>query len=168
MEGNDPADPAELAMLQLLGTKNAKVVNVRYKGDVPALTDLVGGQIHMIFTTGTTAPAFVKDGRARALLALQPQRSPLLPDLPTVAESGFPGFEATAWGGLTGPKGLPPAVVERLHGAVMKVLAGPFRGKQEALGATILGTTPAEFSAYFKAETDRWAKVITTAGIKAD
>ena len=97
-----------------------------------------------------------------------PMGQPLLPDLPTVAESGYPGYEATAWGGISGPKGLPPPVVDKLHAAIVKVLNGPFRQKQEALGGTILGTTPAQFTAHFRSEIERWHQVITTAGIKAD
>ena len=77
---------AELAMLQLLGTRGAKVVNARYKGDVQAMTDLVGGQIHMMFSTGTLTPTFARDGKIRPLLTLLPKRSPLLPEVPTAAE----------------------------------------------------------------------------------
>lgn len=157
-----------LAMELLKQRAQLSIVHIPYRGGAPALNDLLAGQTQVMFLNTDAVLPHIRSGRLVALANSAPQRSPLLPDLPTVAESGFPGFEATAWGGLTGPKGLPPAVVDRLHAAVMKVLAGPFKGKQEALGATILGTTPAEFSAYFKAETERWAKVITTAGIKAD
>ena len=97
---------AELAMIQLVGKR--KVVNARYKGDVAALTDLVGGHIHMIFTTGTTAPGFVKDGRAKALVVLQSERSALLPNVPTAAELGLGNLTILPWAGFFGPANLRP------------------------------------------------------------
>ena len=157
-----------LAMELLKQRAQVSLVHIPYRGGAPALNDLLAGQTQVMFLNTDAVLQHVRSGRLHGLAISSPQRSPLLPDLPTVAEQGYPGYEATAWGGLSGPRGLPPAVVDRLHGAVLKVLNGPFRARQEALGGTILGTTPAEFTSFFKAEVDRWAQVITTAGIKAD
>jgi tripartite-type tricarboxylate transporter receptor subunit TctC len=157
-----------LAMELLKQRAQVSLVHIPYRGGAPALNDLLAGQTQVMFLNTDAVLQHVRSGRLHGLAISSPQRSPLLPDLPTVAEQGYPGYEATAWGGLSGPRGLPPAVVERLHGAVLKVLNGPFRARQEALGGTILGTTPAELTRFFKAEVDRWAQVITTAGIKAD
>lgn len=157
-----------LAMELLKQRAGISVVHIPYRGGAPALNDLLAGQTQVMFLNTDAVLQHLRSGRLNGLAISSPQRSPLLPDLPTVAEQGYPGYEATAWGGLSGPRGLPPAVVERLHGAALKVLRGPFRARQEALGGTILGTTPAEYTAFFKAEIDRWAQVIKTAGIKAD
>lgn len=157
-----------LAMELLKQRAGLAVVHIPYRGGAPALNDLLAGQVQVMFLNTDAVLQHVRSGRLNGLAISSPQRSPLLPELPTVAEQGFPGYEATAWGGLSGPRGLPPAVVERLHGAVLKVLRGPFRARQEALGGTILGTTPAEYTAFFRSEIDRWGQVIKTAGIKAD
>ena len=157
-----------LAMELLKQRAGLSLVHIPYRGGAPALTDLLAGQTQVMFLNTDGVLPYLRSGRLNGLAISSPQRSPLLPDLPTVAELGYPGFEATAWGGLSGPRGLPAGVVDKLHAAVMKVLQGPFRAKQEALGGTILGTTPAQFSAFFKAEIDKWATVIKTAGIKAD
>jgi tripartite-type tricarboxylate transporter receptor subunit TctC len=147
-----------LAMELLKQRAGLSLVHIPYRGGAPALNDLLAGQTQVMFLNTDAVLQHVRSGRLNGLAISSPQRSPLLPDLPTVAEQGYPGYEATAWGGLSGPRGLPPAVVERLHGAVLKVLRGPFRARQEALGGTILGTTPAEFTAFFKTEVDRWAR----------
>lgn len=157
-----------LAMELLKQRAGISLVHIPYRGGAPALNDMLAGQTQAMFLNTDAVLPHLRSGRLVGLAISSTQRSPLLPDLPTVAEQGHPGFEATAWGGISGPRGLPPAVVDRLHEAVLKVLNGPFRAKQEALGATILGTTPAEFTAHFRAEVERWAQVIQTAGIKAD
>ena len=157
-----------LAMELLKQRAGLSLVHIPYRGGAPALNDMLAGQTQAMFLNTDAVLPHIRSGRLVGLAISSPQRSPLLPDIPTVAEGGFPGYEATAWGGLSGPKGLPQPVVEKLHAAVIKVLNGPFRQKQEALGGTILGTTPAEFTAFFRSEVERWNKVITTAGIKAD
>lgn len=157
-----------LAMELLKQRAGLNLVHVPYRGGAPALNDLLAGQTQVMFLNTDAVLPHMRSGRLVGLAISSPRRSPLLPDLPTVAESGYPGFEATAWGGLSGPRGLPPAVVDKLHAAVRQVLAGPFRARQEATGATILGTSPAEFTEFFRAETERWAQVIQQAGIKAD
>lgn len=156
---------AELAMIQLLAPR--KVLNVRYKGDVPALTDLVGGQIHMIFTTGTTAPAFVKDGRARALLALQPQRSPLLPDVPTARELGLGKLTITPWAGFFGPAGMPAAVTETLSTALRQSLAQPeVRNALAQQGFDGYGMAPAAFADFFRLQHEAFNRIVRENNIK--
>lgn len=158
---------AELAMIQLLGER--KVVNARYKGDVPALTDLVGGNIHMIWTTGTTAPAFVKDGRAKALLTLQPQRSPLLPDVPTAAEAGLGSLTIRPWAGIFGPAGMSPEVVSRLSTALQNVLKRPDVKEQlAAQGFDGYGMPAQQFSAFFKEQYDGFVRIVRENNIKIE
>lgn len=158
---------SELAMLQLLAGR--KVVNARYKGDVPAMTDLVGGQIHMIFTTGTTAPTFVKDGRAKALLTLLPQRSPLLPDVPTAAELGLGRLTITPWAGFFGPAGLPPEITAKLSTELRAALARPdVRDQLVQQGFSSYGMAPAEFSAFFRKQYDGFVATVKENNIKFD
>jgi tripartite-type tricarboxylate transporter receptor subunit TctC len=158
---------AELAMIQLLGER--KVVNARYKGDVPALTDLVGNSIHMIWTTGTTAPAFVKDGRAKALLTLQPQRSPLLPDVPTAAEAGLGSLTIRPWAGIFGPAGMPADVVSRLSTELQNVLKRPEVKEQlAAQGFDGYGMPAQQFGAFFKEQYDGFVKLVRENNIKID
>jgi tripartite-type tricarboxylate transporter receptor subunit TctC len=156
---------AELAMVQLLGGRS--VVNVRYKGDVPALTDLVGDNIHLIWTTGTSAPAFVKDGRARALLTLQPQRSPLLPDVPTAGEAGLGSLTIKPWAGFFGPAGMPSEIVARLSSELQQVLKRPdVREQLVAQGFDGYGMSPQEFTAFFKEQHEGFNKIVRDNNIK--
>ncbi|MBT9594794.1 MAG: tripartite tricarboxylate transporter substrate binding protein [Vitreoscilla sp.] len=158
---------AELAMLQLLGER--KVLNVRYKGDVPALTDLVGNNIHMIWTTGTSAPAFVKDGRARALLTLQPQRSPLLPDVPTATEAGLGTLTIKPWAGFFGPAGMPAEIVNRLSAELGAALQRPEVREQLAQqGFDGLGMTAPQFTVFFKQQYDTFNTIVREHNVKFD
>jgi tripartite-type tricarboxylate transporter receptor subunit TctC len=158
---------SELAMLQLLAGR--KVVNARYKGDVPAMTDLVGGQIHMIFTTGTTAPTFVKDGRAKALLTLLPQRSPLLPDVPTAAELGLGRLTITPWAGFFGPAGLPADITAKLSTELRAALQRPdVRDQLVQQGFASYGMSPAEFSTFFRKQYDGFVATVKQNNIKFD
>jgi tripartite-type tricarboxylate transporter receptor subunit TctC len=158
---------AELAMLQLLAGR--RVVNVRYKGDVPALTDLVAGQIHMIFTTGTTAPGFVKEGRVRALVGLQPQRSTLLPDVPTAAELGLGKLTITPWAGFFGPAGMAPEVTQKLSAGLQAVLARPdVREQLQQQGFEGYGMSPQRFAEFFRAQYDGFVATVRENNIKFD
>lgn len=158
---------AELAMIQFVGKR--KVVNARYKGDVPALTDLVGGHIHMIFTTGTTAPNFVKDGRARALLALQAERSPLLPNVPTAKELGLGNLTILPWAGFFGPPNLPPAIRDRLSTALQNALETPeVKSQLASQGFDGYGMASAEFAQFFRRQYDTFNQVVKENNIKFD
>jgi tripartite-type tricarboxylate transporter receptor subunit TctC len=151
---------SELAMLQLLGEQR-KVVNARYKGDMPAMTDLLGGQIHMMFTTGTLAPGFVKDGRIRALVTLEPQRSALLPEVPTASELGLGKLTITPWAGFFGPSGLPAPITERLSTQLQNTLARPeVREQLVQQGFEGYGMSPEKFAAFFRTQYDAFGATV--------
>lgn len=158
---------AELAMLQLLGPR--KVVNARYKGDVQAMTDLLGGQIHMMFTTGTLAPGYVKDGRIRALVTLLPQRSALLPDVPTAGELGLGKLTITPWAGFFGPPGLPGAITEQLSSELQKTLARPdVREQLVQQGFEGYGMSPEKFGSFFRVQYDAFGATVKQHNLKFD
>ncbi|MBL0418960.1 tripartite tricarboxylate transporter substrate binding protein [Ramlibacter sp. AW1] len=158
---------SELAMLQLLNTKGAKVVNVRYKGDPPALTDMIGGQIQMMFSTGTLMPTMVKDGRLRALVTLLPQRSPLLPDVPTAREVGLGNLTITPWAGFFGPANMPPELAERVSAALRATIASPeVREQMQAQGFSGYGMTPAEFTAFVRKQHESFNRVVKENNVK--
>lgn len=160
---------SELAMLQLLGTRGAKVVNARYKGDTQALADLASGQIQMMFSTGTLMPAFAKEGKVRVLVTLLPQRSPLLPDVPTAAELGIGKLTITPWAGFFGPPGLPPELAEKLSAGLRAALARPdVREQLAAQGFSGYGTTPAEFAAFFRRQYDGFVATVRENNVKFD
>jgi tripartite-type tricarboxylate transporter receptor subunit TctC len=145
------------------------VVHVPYKGGGPAVTELVGGQLtFMIENVPGTLP-FVKSGKLRALAITSAARSPLVPELPTMVEAGVPGYEMTAWNAIFAPKGTPPEIVGRLHGALAGVLQAPEMREQCAtLGAEPIGNTPAELAAFLKADQVRWGRIIQEKGIKPE
>lgn len=160
---------SELAMLQLLSTKNAKVVNARYKGDTQAIADLVGGSIQMMFSTGTLAPTFVKDGKVKALVTLLPQRSPLLPDVPTASELGIGKLTITPWAGFFGPPNLPPEITEKLSAGLRAALARPdVRDQLVAQGFSSYGMTPAEFGAFHRKQYDGFLATVRENNVKFD
>jgi tripartite-type tricarboxylate transporter receptor subunit TctC len=144
-----------------------KMVHVPYKGNAPALTDLVGGHVDLIFNGLTSAYPLIKSNKLRALAVTSIQRSAVLPELPTLDESGLKGFTATAWNGLAGPAKLPAEPVDRLAGAIRKVLANPeMRERLKSEGSDPVGSTPAEFSRFIRDEIAKWAKVIKMSGAK--
>jgi tripartite-type tricarboxylate transporter receptor subunit TctC len=156
---------SELAMLQLLGER--KVVNARYKGDMQAMTDLLGGQIHMMFTTGTLAPSFVKEGRVRALVTLQPQRSALLPEVPTAGEIGLGKLTITPWAGFFGPPGLPAAILDQLSNELQKTLQRPEVHEQLVQqGFEGYGMSPEKFAAYFRTQYDAFGSTVRQHNLK--
>jgi tripartite-type tricarboxylate transporter receptor subunit TctC len=160
---------AELAMLQLLSTRGAKVVNARYKGDAQAMTDLVSGQIQMMFSTGTLTPNFAKEGKIRALLTLLPKRSPLLPDVPTATELGIGKLTITPWAGFFGPAGMPADVTEKLSAALRAALARPdVRDQLVGQGFSGYGMTPAEFTAFFRKQYDGFVTTVRENNVKFD
>jgi len=160
---------AELAMLQLLSTRGIKVVNARYKGDAPAFTDLVSGQIHMMFSTGTLTPTYVKEGKIKALVTLLPKRSPLLPDVPTASELGIGKLTITPWAGFFGPAGMPADVTEKLSAGLRAALARPdVREQLVGQGFSSYGMTPAEFTAFFKRQYDGFVATVRENNVKFD
>lgn len=145
------------------------IVHVPYKGHTPALVDLIAGQTDMMFSNAGSGLPHIQAGKLKALAVTTPQRWALLPQLPTLSESGLPGFDVTQWSGLVAPAGTPQAIIDKLSGEVVRILKMPDVHTQiVALGFTPVGNTPSEFSAHIKAEIAKWAKVIKAAGIRAD
>jgi len=142
---------------------------VPYRGSAPALTDLLGGQIQVMFTTVSSAAALIEGGQLRALAMTSAERSPAFPKLPTVAEAGVPGYVLENWYGLFAPGKTPPDIIDRLNRAVGKALqSDAFRKIAANEGLVMVPAPPEEFARYFRDEEERWRKVIRDAGIKAD
>ena len=145
------------------------MVHVPYKGAQPALTDVLAGQVQVMFATSTSVLPFIKAGRLRALAVTTAQRSPSMPELPTVAEAGVPGFESITWHGVVVPSQTPPSVIERLNRTINAVLAQKeFSERLSALGAEVAGGTPQDFAAYIAREIPKWAKVVKDSGARAE
>ena len=145
------------------------MVHVPYKGGAPAMQDLLGGQIQLMFDNLASSLTQVRAGRIRALAVTTARRSALAPDLPTIAESGLPGFDISTWFGIFTPAGTPRDIVEKLHAEFTRALADrEVRDRMLALGAEPVGNAPAEFAAYIRAEADKYARVIKASGAKAD
>jgi tripartite-type tricarboxylate transporter receptor subunit TctC len=143
--------------------------HVPYKGAV-ALNDLLAGeQVHFMFATIPSVIEFVRSGRLRALAVTSKTRSAAVPDIPTVAELGYPDFEASSWFGLLGPPELPREIVAKLRAEVVRALSIPeLRAKLVQQGADPVGSTPEEFAAYLRSETAKWAKVVKASAAKAE
>jgi len=146
-----------------------RMVHVPYKGSGQAVTDLLGGHVQLMFSGFSSTLPHIRAGRLRALAVTGAQRSPAAPDVPTIAESGFPGFEATAWYGVLAPAKTPKPVVSRLHDDIVKVLQEPdVKNRLSGLGFEIVGSTPEQFSAYIKSEIKKWAKAVKASGAKPE
>jgi tripartite-type tricarboxylate transporter receptor subunit TctC len=157
-----------LAMEMLKQRAGISMLHIPYRGGGPALVDLMGGQVQLMFNNQDAIMPVAASGKVVPLAISSATRNAQMPNVPSVAESGYPGFEATAWAGISGPKGLPPAIVDALHAAVAKALQGPMRARLEATGAQIVGSSPAQFTAFVQRETDNWTQVIKQAGIRPD
>jgi tripartite-type tricarboxylate transporter receptor subunit TctC len=145
------------------------MVHVPYRGSAPAVTDLLGNQIAIMFDNMPSAIQHVRTGRLRPLAVTTAKRSPELPDVPTIAEAGLPGYEATSWFGLFTPAGTPAPVVSRLHAAIVKVLAQPdVKKKISEQGAEVYSEKPEQFAAFIKAESAKWGKVVRESGASVD
>jgi tripartite-type tricarboxylate transporter receptor subunit TctC len=156
-----------LAVELLQKACNFKAVQLPYKGAAPAITDLLGGHIPMAALSIASGMPHIQGGKVRGLAVTSAARSPALPDVPTVAESGFPGFEANGWLGILVPNGTPPDVIVRLNGEIAKVMQSPEMKKQLlAQGVEARATTPEQFGTLIKSESAKWGKIIADAGIK--
>ncbi len=145
------------------------IVHVPYKGSGPAMTDLVSGQVQMTFSSITAALPFIKDGRLRGLATTGSQRASALPDLPTIAESGFPGFDVNLWLALFVPSGTPKGIVSKLNAELKKTLQLPdVKNGFEKVGADPIANSPQEAAAYVKSELDKWSRVIKEGNLRAD
>jgi len=145
------------------------IVHVPYKSAAPALIDLIAGQTQLMFATSLSVTPHIKSNRVRALAVTTGKRSRLNPELPTIAEAGVPGFEATTWHGVFVPAGTPAAIVDKLNSEINRMLQlADVRDRLHALGAEIVGGTPREFSDHIQREIPKWAKVIKETGARAE
>jgi tripartite-type tricarboxylate transporter receptor subunit TctC len=145
------------------------IVHVPYRGGAAAAADVMGGQVTMMIDVMPNAYPIVKGGRVRGLAVTTAQRSPSAPELPTIAESGLPGFEVSAWDGILAPAGTPAPVIERLNAAIREALADPqVRDTLVAAGAQPIPSSPAEFARHIAESSERWGRVVRQSGAKVD
>ena len=158
-----------LAMEMLKAVSTTYMLHIPYSGNGPAGTAVVGGQVEILFGSLPALLPHAKSGRVRALAVGTPKRSPSLPDVPTVAESGYPGFDASLWLALMGPAGTPPAIVERLNKEMNSLIASAdTREALDKAGSEPLTGTPAELSAMIRDGIPKYARIIKAAGVKAE
>jgi tripartite-type tricarboxylate transporter receptor subunit TctC len=163
--GGSPHMSAELLKMMA----GVDIVHVPYKGAGPMLADLIGGQIQMGFDNLPSSMSHIKSGKIRAIAVTTTKRWPGAPDIPTIAESGVPGYEVSGWFGLLAPAGTPRPVVDALYRAVSEILKQPEVSKQlYELGAEPVGNTPEAFGRQIAAEVDKWKKVVATTGVKVE
>jgi tripartite-type tricarboxylate transporter receptor subunit TctC len=145
------------------------MVHIPYKGSSGARTDVIGGQVDLMFDATTTMTEQVKAGKVKAIATTGKQRSDVLPDVPTVSEAGVPGYEATIWLGVMAPKGTPKAIVDTLNAAISKIASQPdVKQAWSKQGAVPMVMTPVQFEKYLNDDVAKWTQVIQTAGIKVD
>jgi len=158
-----------VAMELFRSSAGIEIVHIPYKGSVAASTDLASGQIQLMIDNASTMAPYVRSGRYRALATTGPKRSPLLPDVPTMAEAGVPAAEMVTWGGVIGPARMPEDIVNKLNREINAVLRTPAVLKQLAdLGFDAAPQSPAQFAETIKSDRERWGTVIKRANIKAD
>ena len=160
---------SHMAMELFQSVANIKMVHVPYKGTGPALIELLGGHLSLMFDVIMTSLPHVQSGKLRTLALSSLQRSPTAPQVPTIAESGYPGFEAIVWFGLFAPTGAPPEIIRKVNEETARVLATPnMRELLAGQGADIVASTPAVFAGRVNSEIVKWRKVIQDAGIKPE
>jgi tripartite-type tricarboxylate transporter receptor subunit TctC len=158
-----------LGAFQFLQANGIEALHVPYKGSAPADADLVGGQIQFMTDTINSIAGFVREKRLRLLAVTTPKRTALFPDVPTLAESGMPGFEVSAWQGMMVPSNTPVPVINRLNAELTKALQDPeVQQKMAIQGAIPLGSTPEEYGTYIKSELARWSKIVKQTGVSLE
>src|SRR6266849_5329188 len=158
-----------LAAAQLMSFGKLEMVHVPYKGEPLAIPDLLNARVHMMFGTGGITAPLVKEGKLRALATLLPVRSPMLPEVPTIAEAGMPQLSVVIWQGLFGPAKMPKEIVDRLSREVNTILQRPaVREQFEKLGVEASGSTPEEFAAFLKQQLVDWGRAAREAGMKPE
>ena len=164
-----PGTPYHMAGELFKSMAKVSITHVPYKGSAGARTDVLGGQVEMMFDAVTTMADQAKAGKVRALATTGRQRSDVMPDVPTVAEAGVPGYEATIWLGVMAPKGTPKAIVDKLNEAISQIVAqGDVKQAWSKQGAVPLLMNPAQFDKYLNEDIAKWAQVIKSANIKLD
>ena len=165
--GNGSAQHLALELLKMM--TGVKITHVPYKGTAPGMLDLVGGRVSASAASVVATMPHIRAGRLRAIAVAGRTRTPTVPEIPTVAESGVPGYEIDVWHGLLAPSGTPPAIVDRLNTEVMRILARPdVKARMDASGFDIIGDPPAKFAGYLDSETQKWGKVVREAKIRID
>ncbi len=163
------ASLGHLAGELLNSSAGIQMQHVPYKGSGQAVIDLLAGQVQVMFSGMSSVMPHIKAGKLRPLAVTGAQRSPATPEVPTIAEAGYPGFEASAWYGVLAPAGTPKAIVLRLNGEILRALKIPeVKERLENVGFEIVGGTPEAFGAYMKTEFDKWARVVKTSGLRAE
>jgi tripartite-type tricarboxylate transporter receptor subunit TctC len=161
--------PPHLAAELFKTVAGVDLVHVPYKGGGPAVSDLAGGQVQVIFEGLPTLLPHIKSGKVRALAITGAKRDPALPEVPTFAEAGLPGYDANFWNGLVAPAGTPAEVIARLNSVLVQALATPeVHAALVRLGLEAAGTTPQQFGDFIAAEIDKWARVVKASGAKID
>ena len=165
--GNGSA--SHLATLLLANTADLDMVHVPYKGAGPAITDLIGGRLDFMITTLPSVVGFLDSGQAKPLAVTMKDRAQRLPDVPTIAESGYPDYDASAWYGFAVPKGTPPEIIAKLRDATVAATKSPDVQKSLGVeGAVIIANTPEEFASFMQGESKRWAELIAKSGLTTD
>jgi tripartite-type tricarboxylate transporter receptor subunit TctC len=143
--------------------------HIPYKSGAQALSDVVNGSVDILFDNVNGVQQFIKNGQIKALAVTSAKRLPQFPDIPTMAESGFPGFEAVAWGGIIAPAGTPPAIVQRMNAAIAEALKSPEVVRANAtMALNPLASSPQEFTAFIAKESDKWARIVKASGAKPE
>lgn len=164
-QGGSPHMSGEL----LKSMANVDIAHIPYKGAGPMLIDLIGGQVQMGFDNLPSSIGHIRSGKVRALAVTTPKRSPVAPEIPTMAESGLPGYEVSAWLGLLAPAATPKAVIDALYANIAALLKQPEVVKQlYELGAEPGGLTPEAYAKQIAADVEKWKKVVAATGVKAE
>jgi tripartite-type tricarboxylate transporter receptor subunit TctC len=163
--GANPGSPNHLAIELIDSMANVKMTFIGYKGAAPAVTDVVAGQIQVVSAGFPSVIGYVKGGRLRPIAVTSQKRSPLLPEVPTAAESGLPGYNVTSWYGVFAPPGTPQPIIDKLSSEIAALLqASDVTERLSAMGAQAAPTTPEEFGRIVKSEIARWAPVVKASG----
>ncbi|MDB5761132.1 MAG: tripartite tricarboxylate transporter substrate binding protein [Herminiimonas sp.] len=164
-----PGTPYHMAGELFKSMAGVSILHIPYRGSSGARTDVLGGQVDMMFDAVPTMTDFIRSGKVKAIATTGKARSAVLPDVPTVAEAGVPGYEAVIWLGLMAPKNTPPAIVNRLNAEMTKIVSDPDVIQSWAKqGATAMKMTPAEFAKYMNEDIAKWAHIVKISGAKAD
>ena len=146
-----------------------EIVHVPYKGGALAINDLIAGHVQLMFESLNSISPYARSGKVKALAVSGPRRSPAFPNLPTIAEAGVPGYDASTWSGVIGPAGLPRPVVDKLNGAINKAIVSPvFKARFGEIGDEPAGGTPEEFAETIRRDSAKWAEVVKRSGAKID
>jgi len=163
------ASPSHLAAALFQSSAGVRLIHVPYKGGAPSVAAVIGGEVQMAIESPPPIVPQVKAGKLRALGAARANRSPLLPEVPTVSEAGLPGFEVGSWYGFHAPAGTPKAIIDKLGAEMVKAMGTPeLRERFASVGAETIANTPAQYGAFVESEVKKWGKVIREAGVKVE